>query len=145
MQSASISLKQAEKNWADYERCRVTRVRAPPQRQRSNVIRYLSQCAGGADPTVRCRQNHEFFDQPTQGYQDGFEKQYVVTWNKTIGSMISPSAITMPPQPGDVDSGGRDDRRTGGHLRVWFGIKASLVAPMNRLIDSIVILQAAIW
>ncbi|STP53102.1 methyl-accepting chemotaxis protein I [Escherichia coli] len=36
-----------------------------------------------------------------------------------------------------MDSGGRDDRRTGGHLRVWFGIKASLVAPMNRLIDSI--------
>ncbi len=51
----------------------------------------------------------------------------------------------MPPTASDVDSGGRDDRRTGGHLRRLVGIKASLVAPMNRLIDSIRHLQAAIW
>lgn len=38
MQSASISLKQAEKTGRITKRCRVTRVRAPPQRQRSNVI-----------------------------------------------------------------------------------------------------------
>ena len=81
---------------------------------------------------------NEFFDQPTQGYQDGFEKQYVAYMEQNdrlydiavsdnnasysqamwilVGVMIVVLAVIFA---------------------VWFGIKASLVAPMNRLIDSI--------
>lgn len=60
-----------------------------------------------------------------------------LTWNKTIGSMISPSAITMPPTAAMWILVGVMIVVLAVIFAVWFGIKASLVAPMNRLIDSI--------
>ncbi|HAV7956994.1 TPA: methyl-accepting chemotaxis protein [Escherichia coli] len=111
MQSASISLKQAEKNWADYEALprdprQSTAAAAEIKRNYDiyhNALAELIQLLGAG-------KINEFFDQPTQGYQDGFEKQYVAYMEQ-------------------------DDRLYD--IAVWFGIKASLVAPMNRLIDSI--------
>ena len=138
MQSASISLKQAEKNWADYEALprdprQSTAAAAEIKRNYDiyhNALAELIQLLGAG-------KINEFFDQRPRDIRTVSRSSMWLTWSKTIGSMISPSAITMLLQPGDVDSGRRDDRRTGGHPRVWFGIKASLVAPMNRLIDSI--------
>lgn len=139
MQSASISLKQAEKNWADYEalpRDPRQSTAAASEIKRNydiyhNALAELIQLLGAG-------KINEFFDQPTQGYQDGFEKQYVAYMEQNdrlydiavsdnnasysqamwilVGVMIVVLAVI---------------------LAVWFGIKASLVAPMNRLIDSI--------
>lgn len=60
-----------------------------------------------------------------------------LTWSKTIGSMISPSAITMLPTAAMWILVGVMIVVLAVIFAVWFGIKASLVAPMNRLIDSI--------
>lgn len=139
MQSASISLKQAEKNWADYEALprdprQSTAAAAEIKRNYDiyhNALAELIQLLGAG-------KINEFFDQPTQGYQDGFEKQYVAYMEQNdrlydiavsdnnasysqamwilVGVMIVVLAVIFA---------------------VWFGIKASLVAPMNRLIDSI--------
>ena len=139
MQSASISLKQAEKNWADYEVLprdprQSTAAAAEIKRNYDiyhNALAELIQLLGAG-------KINEFFDQPTQGYQDGFEKQYVAYMEQNdrlydiavsdnnasysqamwilVGVMIVVLAVIFA---------------------VWFGIKASLVAPMNRLIDSI--------
>ncbi|HDS7602846.1 TPA: methyl-accepting chemotaxis protein [Escherichia coli] len=139
MQSASISLKQAEKNWADYEALprdprQSTAAAAEIKRNYDiyhNALAELIHLLGAG-------KINEFFDQPTQGYQDGFEKQYVAYMEQNdrlydiavsdnnasysqamwilVGVMIVVLAVI---------------------LAVWFGIKASLVAPMNRLIDSI--------
>lgn len=79
-----------------------------------------------------------FFDQPTQSYQDGFEKQYMnymqqndrlydiaVEDNNSSYSqamwVLACVLITV----------------LAAIIAVWFGIKFSLIAPMNRLIDSI--------
>ncbi|RFQ67843.1 methyl-accepting chemotaxis protein [Escherichia coli] len=139
MQSASISLKQAEKNWADYEALprdprQSTAAAAEIKRNYDiyhNALAELIQLLGAG-------KINEFFDQPTQGYQDGFEKQYVAYMEQNdrlydiavsdnnasysqamwilVGVMIVVLAVIFA---------------------VWVGIKASLVAPMNRLIDSI--------
>lgn len=139
MQSASISLKQAEKNWADYEALprdprQSTAAAAEIKRNYDiyhNALAELIQLLGAG-------KINEFFDQPTQGYQDGFEKQYVAYMKQDdrlydiavsdnnasysqamwilVGVMIVVLAVIFA---------------------VWFGIKASLVAPMNRLIGSI--------
>lgn len=139
MQSASISLKQAEKNWADYEALprdprQSTAAAAEIKRNYDiyhNALAELIQLLGAG-------KINEFFDPPTQGYQDGFEKQYVAYMEQNdrlydiavrdnnasysqamwilVGVMIVVLAVIFA---------------------VWFGIKASLVAPMNRLIDSI--------
>ena len=139
MQSASISLKQAEKNWADYEALprdprQSTAAAAEIKRNYDiyhNALAELIQLLGAG-------KINEFFDQPTPGYQDGFEKQYVAYMEQNdrlydiavsdnnasysqamwilVGVMIVVLAVIFA---------------------VWFGIKASLVAPMNRLIDSI--------
>ncbi|EEQ2705805.1 methyl-accepting chemotaxis protein [Escherichia coli] len=139
MESASISLKQAEKNWADYEALprdprQSTAAAAEIKRNYDiyhNALAELIQLLGAG-------KINEFFDQPTLGYQDGFEKQYVAYMEQNdrlydiavsdnnasysqamwilVGVMIVVLAVIFA---------------------VWFGIKASLVAPMNRLIDSI--------
>ncbi|HDK2227629.1 TPA: methyl-accepting chemotaxis protein [Escherichia coli] len=139
MQSASISLKQAEKNWADYEALprdprQSTAAAAEIKRNYDNYHNALAELI----QLLGAGKINEFFDQPTQGYQDGFEKQYVAYMEQNdrlydiavsdnnasysqamwilVGVMIVVLAVI---------------------LAVWFGIKASLVAPMNRLIDSI--------
>ena len=78
MQSATISLKHAEKDWADYEalpRNLHQSTAAATEIKRNydiyhNALAELIQLLGAG-------KINEFFDQPTQGYQDGFEKQYM--------------------------------------------------------------------
>lgn len=80
---------------------------------------------------------NEFFDQPTGDIRTVSRSSMWLTWSKTIGSMISPSAITMPPTAAMWILVGVMIVVLAVIFAVWFGIKASLVAPMNRLIDSI--------
>lgn len=118
MQSASISLKQAEKNWADYEALprdprQSTAAAAEIKRNYDiyhNALAELIQLLGAG-------KINEFFDQPTQGYQDGFEKQYVAYMEQNDRLHDIAVSDNNASYSRDVDSGGRDDRRTGGHLR----------------------------
>ncbi|EFN7662130.1 methyl-accepting chemotaxis protein [Escherichia coli] len=139
MQSATISLKQAEKNWADYEalpRDLHQSTAAATEIKRNydiyhNALAELIQLLGAG-------KINEFFDQPTQGYQDGFEKQYMAYMQQN--DRLYDIAVT--------DNNAAFNQAMwvlAGVLivvlavifAVWFGIKTSLVAPMNRLIDNI--------
>lgn len=139
MQIASTSLKQAEKHWADYEAL----PRDPRQSEAAaveikrsydiyhNALAELIQLLGSG-------KINEFFDQPTQGYQDGFEKPYMAymqqndrlydiavednnsSYSQAMWVLVSVLiAVLMV------------------IVAVWFGIKLSLIEPMNRLIESI--------
>ena len=139
MQSATISLKHAEKDWADYEalpRNLHQSTAAATEIKRNydiyhNALAELIQLLGAG-------KINEFFDQPTQGYQDGFEKQYMAymqqndrlydiavadnnaAFNQAMGVLAGVLIVVL-----------------AVIFVVWFGIKTSLVAPMNRLIDNI--------
>ncbi|RZM90554.1 MULTISPECIES: methyl-accepting chemotaxis protein [unclassified Escherichia] len=139
MQSASISLKQAEKNWADYEAL----PRDPRQSEAAateikrnydiyhNALAELIQLLGAG-------KINEFFDQPTQGYQDGFEKQYMayMEQNDRLYDIAVSDNNASYSQAMWVLAGVLIVV-LAVIVSVWFGIKASLVAPMNRLIESI--------
>ena len=139
MQIASASLKQAEKNWADYEAL----PRDPRQSEAAsaeikrnydiyhNALAELIQLLGAG-------KINEFFDQPTQGYQDGFEKQYV--------NYLQQNDRLYDLAVADNNSSYSQAMWVLGCvllavlvviIAVWFGIKLSLIAPMNRLIASI--------
>lgn len=98
MQSASISLKQAEKNWAYYEALprdprQSTAAAAEIKRNYDiyhNALAELIQLLGAG-------KINEFFDQRPRDIRTVSRSSMWLTWSKTIGSMISPSAITMPP------------------------------------------------
>lgn len=139
MQIATTSLKLAEKHWAEYEAL----PRDPRQSETAaveikrnydiyhNALAELIQLLGAG-------KINDFFDQPTQGYQDGFEKQYV---------------NYMQQNDRLYDIAVEDNNRSYSQamwvlasvlivvllviVAVWFGIKLSLIAPMNRLIESI--------
>lgn len=139
MQIASASLKQAEKNWADYEAL----PRDPRQSEAAsaeikrnydiyhNALAELIQLLGAG-------KINEFFDQPTQGYQDGFEKQYV--------NYLQQNDRLYDLAVADNNSSYSQAMWVLGCvllavlvviIAVWFGIKLSLIEPMNRLIASI--------
>ncbi|EFN6914059.1 methyl-accepting chemotaxis protein [Escherichia coli O10] len=139
MQSATISLKHAEKDWADYEallRNLHQSTAAATEIKRNydiyhNALAELIQLLGAG-------KINEFFDQPTQGYQDGFEKQYMAYMQQN--DRLYDIAV--------ADNNAAFNQAMwvlAGVLIVvlavifvvWFGIKTSLVAPMNRLIDNI--------
>lgn len=78
MQIASASLKQAEKNWAAYEAL----PRDPRQSDADamEIKRNYDIYHGALAELIQllgAGKINAFFDQPTQSYQDGFEKQYV--------------------------------------------------------------------
>ncbi|WET40111.1 Tar ligand binding domain-containing protein [Citrobacter enshiensis] len=107
MQIASTSLKQAEKHWADYEALRAIRVRARLRLSRSNgsydiyhnALAELIQLLGSG-------KINEFFDQPTQGYQDGFEKPYTAYMQQNDHLYdIAVEDNNRLLQPGDVGVG----------------------------------------
>ena len=139
MQIASTSLKQAEVNWNAYQAL----PRDPRQSEEAaaeikrnydiyhNALSELIQLLGAG-------KINEFFDQPTQSYQDGFEKQY-----------------TSYLQQNDrlYDAAVADSESSYGSaiwiiisvllvvllviIAVWVGIKRALIAPLNHLIDNI--------
>ncbi len=139
MQIASTSLKQAEQRWNEYQ--------ALPHDPRQNeavtqeIKRQYDIYHGALAELIQllgAGKINEFFDQPTQGYQDGFEKEYVeflkqndhlydlaVEDNNSsysmaiwiiIGVLLAVLAVIVA---------------------VWFGIKNVLISPLNRLVESI--------
>lgn len=139
MQSATLSLKQAEKNWADYEALpRNSRQSTAAATEIKRNYDIYHNALAELIQLLSAGKINAFFDQPTQGYQDGFEKQYmaymqqndrlydiVVTdnnasYNQAMWVLACVLIVVL-----------------AVIFAVWFGIKTSLVAPMNRLIDSI--------
>ena len=139
MQIASASLKQAEKNWADYEAL----PRDPRQSDAAalEIKRKYDIYHGALAELIQllgAGKINEFFDQPTQSYQDGFEKQYVnylqqndalyqtavedsnSSYRQAIWVLISVLAAVLVVI-----------------VAVWLGIRQALISPLNRLIDSI--------
>ncbi len=139
MQIASASLKQAELRWNEYQ--------ALPHDPRQNealtqeIKRQYDIYHGALAELIQllgAGKINEFFDQPTQGYQDAFEKQYVeflqqndhlydlaVEDNNSsyslaiwiiVGVLLAVLAVIVA---------------------VWFGIKNVLISPLNRLVESI--------
>ena len=139
MQVASTALKLTEKNWAVYE----SLPRDPRQSDAAfqEINRTYNIYHGALAELIQLLGEgkiNAFFDQPTQSYQDGFEKQYVnymqqndrlydiaVEDNNSSYSqamwVLACVLITV----------------LAAIVAVWFGIKLSLISPMNRLIDSI--------
>jgi methyl-accepting chemotaxis protein-1 (serine sensor receptor) len=139
MQIATASLKQAEVRWNEYQALprdpRQSEAAAAEVKRNYDIyhgaLAELIQLLGAGKIT-------EFFDQPTQGYQDGFEKQYVqyleqndhlydvaVADNDSSYSMavwIIISVLTVV---------------LAVIIAVWFGIKNVLIAPLQRLVESI--------
>jgi len=139
MQIASASLKQAEKNWAAYE--------ALPRDPRQNdaeameIKRNYDIYHGALAELIQllgAGKINAFFDQPTQSYQDGFEKQYVSylqqndklyqiavedsnsSFSQAIWVLVSVLIAVLVVI-----------------VAVWLGIKQALISPLTRLIDNI--------
>ncbi|EPJ3204519.1 methyl-accepting chemotaxis protein [Salmonella enterica subsp. enterica serovar Derby] len=139
MQVASTALKLTEKNWAVYE----SLPRDPRQSEAAfqEINRTYDIYHGALAELIQLLGEgkiNAFFDQPTQSYQDGFEKQYVnymqqndrlydiaVEDNNSSYSqamwVLACVLITV----------------LAAIVAVWFGIKLTLISPMNRLIESI--------
>ncbi len=139
MQIASTSLKQAEANWNAYQAL----PRDPRQSEEAaaeikrnydiyhNALAELIQLLGAGKINA-------FFDQPTQSYQDGFEKQYLnylqqndhlyetavsdseSSYGSAIWIIITVLIVVLLVIIG-----------------VWAGIKRALIGPLNHLIDNI--------
>ncbi|MBS1205572.1 MAG: methyl-accepting chemotaxis protein [Proteobacteria bacterium] len=139
MQIASTSLKQAEAGWNAYQAL----PRDPRQSGEAaaeikrnydiyhNALAELIQLLGAGKINA-------FFDQPTQSYQDGFEKQYLnylqqndhlyemavsdseSSYGSAIWIIITVLSVVLLVIIG-----------------VWAGIKQALIGPLNHLIDNI--------
>ncbi|EOC1319146.1 methyl-accepting chemotaxis protein [Cronobacter turicensis] len=139
MQIASSSLKQAETHWAEYQ----TLPRDPRQSEEyaQEIKRNYDIYHGALAELIQllaAGKINEFFDQPTQKYQDGFEKAYTEymaqndrlydiavegsnsSYSMAIWILVGVLAVVL-----------------GVIVCVWFGIQNTLIAPLNRLIDSI--------
>lgn len=139
MQIASASLKQAEKNWAAYEA--LPRDSRQSDADAMEIKRNYDIYHGALAELIQllgAGKINAFFDQPTQSYQDGFEKQYVnylqqndklyktavedsnSSYSQAIWVLISVLVAVLVVI-----------------VAVWLGIKQALISPLNRLIDSI--------
>ncbi|EOI3469429.1 methyl-accepting chemotaxis protein [Cronobacter turicensis] len=139
MQIASSSLKQAETHWAEYQAL----PRDPRQSEESaqEIKRNYDIYHGALAELIQLLavgKINEFFDQPTQKYQDGFEKAYTEymaqndrlydiavegsnsSYSMAIWILVGVLAVVL-----------------GVIVCVWFGIQNTLITPLNRLIDSI--------
>ncbi|ELY3468405.1 methyl-accepting chemotaxis protein [Cronobacter universalis] len=139
MQIASSSLKQAETHWAEYQAL----PRDPRQSEEyaQEIKRNYDIYHGALAELIQllaAGKINEFFDQPTQKYQDGFEKAYTEymaqndrlydiavegsnsSYSMAIWILVGVLAVVL-----------------GVIVCVWFGIQNTLIAPLNRLIDSI--------
>ncbi|EOC0418495.1 methyl-accepting chemotaxis protein [Cronobacter malonaticus] len=139
MQIASSSLKQAETHWADYQAL----PRDPRQSEEyaQEIKRNYDIYHGALAELIQllaAGKINEFFDQPTQKYQDGFEKAYTdymaqndrlydiavegsnSSYSMAIWILIGVLAVVL-----------------GVIVCVWFGIQNTLITPLNRIIESI--------
>ncbi|MDX6021597.1 methyl-accepting chemotaxis protein [Scandinavium sp. V105_16] len=139
MQIASKSLDDAEKRWAEYEAL----PRDPRQSEASalEIKRNYDIYHGALAELIQllgAGKINDFFDQPTQGYQDGFEKAYVnyfqqndhlyelavednnSSYHQAIWVLISVLVAVL-----------------AVIVVVWLGIHKTLIQPLTRVIDSI--------
>ncbi|MRT58741.1 methyl-accepting chemotaxis protein [Enterobacteriaceae bacterium RIT693] len=136
---ASTSLKRAEVEWAAYE--------ALPRDPRQNdaaaqeIKRNYDIYHGALAELIQllgAGKINEFFDQPTQGYQDGFEKQYVNylqqndhLYQEAVDSSNSAYSMAIWILIGVLIV------VLAVIIVVWQGIRTTLISPLNRLIESI--------
>ncbi|WP_435948173.1 methyl-accepting chemotaxis protein [Dryocola sp. BD586] len=139
MQIASASLKRAEEQWAIYED--LPRDPRQSDEAKQEIKRNYDIYHGALAELIQllgAGKINEFFDQPTQKYQDGFEQQYVnyleqndhlyqlaVDDNNSSYSMAIWILMTILLAVLAVI------------VIVWLGIKSTLIAPLNSLIASI--------
>ncbi|AIR63934.1 methyl-accepting chemotaxis protein [Cedecea neteri] len=139
MAIASTSLKQAEVEWAAYEAL----PRDPRQSDAAaqEIKRNYDIYHGALAELIQllgAGKINEFFDQPTQGYQDGFEKQYVNylqqndhLYQEAVDSSNSSYSMAIWILIGVLIV------VLVVILAVWQGIRTTLISPLNRLIESI--------
>ena len=139
MQIASTSLKQAEKNWAAYEAL----PRDPRQSDADamEIKRNYDIYHGALAELIQllgAGKINAFFDQPTQSYQDGFEKQYVsyLQQNDKLYQMAVEDSNSSYSQAIWVLIGVLIAVLVV-IVAVWLNIKQTLISPLNRLIDNI--------
>lgn len=136
---ASQSLKQAETQWAAYE----SLPHDPRQSEESisEIKRNYDIYHGALAELIQllgAGKINEFFDQPTQKYQDGFEQQYVNylqqndqlyqeavddnnhSYSQAIWILVVILALVAL-----------------AIITVWFGIRKTLIEPLHRLLESI--------
>ncbi|ALR78844.1 methyl-accepting chemotaxis protein [[Enterobacter] lignolyticus] len=139
MQIATKSLDEAEKRWAEYEAL----PRDPRQDEAASleIKRNYDIYHGALAELIQllgAGKINDFFDQPTQGYQNGFEKAYVnylgqndhlyelavtdnnSSYNQAIWVLICVMIAVLVVI-----------------VVVWMGIHKTLIHPLTRLIDSI--------
>ncbi|BBR60717.1 MULTISPECIES: methyl-accepting chemotaxis protein [Enterobacteriaceae] len=139
MQIATKSLADAEKRWAEYE----AMPRDPRQSEAAalEIQRNYDIYHGALAELIKllgAGKINDFFDQPTQGYQDGFEKAYVnylqqndslydLAVNDSNASYTQALWILFSVMIAVL----------AVIVSVWLGVRKTLIAPLNRLIDSI--------
>lgn len=139
LQIAKTSLQQAEGRWGEYEALPID----PRQSQESveQLKRNYDILHGALSELIQLLSTgkiNEFFDQPTQGYQDGFEKNYVDylvqndrLYQEAVNDNNSSYSMAMWILIGVLAL------VAVAIVLVWFGIQRTLIVPLNRLIDSI--------
>ncbi|KID00447.1 chemotaxis protein [Hafnia alvei] len=139
LQIAKTTLQQAEGRWAEYETLPID----PRQSQdaTAELKRHYDILHGALSELIQLLSTgkiNEFFDQPTQGYQDGFEKSYVTyltqndrLYQEAVDDNNSSYSMAMWILVGVLAL------VAAAIILVWFGIRRTLIVPLNRLIGSI--------
>nr|WP_304184773.1 methyl-accepting chemotaxis protein [Hafnia alvei] len=139
LQIAKTTLQQAEGRWAEYEALPID----PRQSQdaTAELKRHYDILHDALSELIQLLSTgkiNEFFDQPTQGYQDGFEKSYVTyltqndrLYQEAVDDNNSSYSMAMWILVGVLAL------VAAAIILVWFGIRRTLIVPLNRLIGSI--------
>ncbi|HEN3247496.1 TPA: methyl-accepting chemotaxis protein [Yersinia enterocolitica] len=139
MQIATKSLSDAEKRWTEYE----AMPRDPRQSEAAalEIKRNYDIYHGALSELIQllgAGKINDFFDQPTQGYQDGFEKAYVnyLQQNDSLYDLaVNDSNATYTQAMWILFS--MMIAVLAVSISVWLGVRKTLIEPLNRLIDSI--------
>ena len=139
MQIATKSLAEAEKRWTEYE----AMPRDPRQSEAAalEIKRNYDIYHGALAELIQllgAGKINDFFDQPTQGYQDGFEKAYVnyLQQNDSLYELAVKDSNASYSQAMWILFGVMI-AVLAVIVTVWLGVRKTLIAPLNRLIDSI--------
>ncbi|EJY5816977.1 methyl-accepting chemotaxis protein [Salmonella enterica] len=128
MQGATNTLKLTEKNWAQYEAL----PRDPRQSEAAflEIKRTYDIYHGALAELIQllgAGKINEFFDQPTQSYQDAFEKQYMAYMQQN--DRLYDIAVE--------DNNSSYNQAMWVLVSVLIAVLVVIIAPMNRLIESI--------
>ena len=139
MQIASKSLGEAEKRWTEYEAL----PRDPRQSEAAalEIKRNYDIYHGALAELIQllwAGKINDFFDQPTQGYQDGFEKAYVnyLQQNDSLYDLAVKDSNASYTQAMWILFAVMV-AVLAVIISVWLGVRKTLISPLNRLIDSI--------